>query len=95
MNARVIIGVISLCIVTTGAVLANMYFIMIIGEINRKRQDGNQVSYFGFMFPKMMRILNEYRSLYPQGKLHVYAVVAFGLSIVGLITVGVCLRIIG
>jgi hypothetical protein len=66
-----------------------------IGEINRKREDGNLISYFGFALPKMLRIFTEYRRSYPKGKLHVYALAAFALAMASVISVAVCLRIIG
>jgi hypothetical protein len=87
MSARVITGVISFCIALTGFFLANMFVTMMIGEINRRRQDGSLISYFGFTFPKMLRIFGEYRSSYPGGSMHIYALVAFGLAIIGLIGV--------
>ena len=95
MSARVITGIISFCIAMTGLFSANMLLTMMIGEINRKRQDGNLVSYFGFTFPKMLRIFGEYRSSYPAGHLHMYALAAFAVAIMGLISVAVCLHIIG
>lgn len=79
----------------TGVFLGNMFIVMMIGEINRKRQEGNLVSYFGFTFPKMLRIFGEYRSSYPNGKIHFYAFAALALVLVGAIGVAVCLRIIG
>ena len=36
-----------------------------------------------------MRIFNEYRRLYPNGKLHIYALVVFALAMIALIVVGV------
>jgi hypothetical protein len=95
MSARAITGIISLCVAMTGLFLANMFLTMMIGEINRKRQGGSLVSYFGFTFPKMLRIFGEYRSSYPSGNLHVYALVSFALAVVGLVSVAACLRIIG
>jgi hypothetical protein len=64
---------------------------MMIGEINRKRQEGNLVSYLWFAFPKTLRIFGEYRSTYPNGKMHLYCLVSFGVGIIGLISVAVCL----
>ena|GEM_PF-3709943 len=64
----------------TGVFLKNMFLIMMIGEINRKRQEGNLVSYFGFIFPKMLQIFREYRSSYPDGKLHFYFLAANALG---------------
>ena len=95
MNERVIAGIISLCFVLTGLFLANMFLMRMIGEINRKREQGNPISYFGFTFPKMLRIFGEYRHSYPGGKLHWYALGTFGLAMLALISVGVCLRILG
>jgi hypothetical protein len=68
---------------------------MMIGEINRKRPEKSPVSYFGFTFPKTLRILAEYRNAYPDGRLHFYALAAFSLAIAGLASVAVCVRIIG
>jgi hypothetical protein len=95
MSPRVIVGIISLSIALTGLILANMCLIMMIGEINRKRQDGNLVSYFGFTFPKIQRIFGEYRRAYPEGKLHIYSLTAFAVAVIGLVTFAVCARIIG
>jgi len=95
MSSRVVAGIVSFCVALTGLFLANMFLTMMIGEINRKRQDQNQVSYFGFTFPKLLRVLGEYRSSYPNGNMHFYALSAFTLAIIGLISVAVCLRIIG
>ena len=71
VNARVIIMIVAICIATTGLVTANLFLYIMIGEINRKRQDGNLVSYFGFTFFKTQRIFDEYRRLYPDGRLHI------------------------
>jgi tellurite resistance protein TehA-like permease len=95
MSERAIVGIVSFCFVLTGLFLANMFLMMMIGEVNRKRDEGNLISYFGFTFPKMLRIFGEYRRSYPSGRLHVYALGAFGLAMLSLITVAVCARIIG
>lgn len=79
----------------TGVFLANMFLVMMIGEINRKRQEGNLVSYFVFTYPKTLRIFREYRSSYPDGKLHIYWLAAFALVVIGMIGVAVSLLIIG
>jgi hypothetical protein len=95
MNARFLTGVASFCIAITGLFLANMFLMMMIGEINRKRQEGSLISYFGFTFPKMLRIFREYRASYPRGSLHIYALAGFAAAVVGLISVAVCLHVIG
>jgi hypothetical protein len=95
MSVRAITGIISFCVAMTGLFLANMLLTMMIGEINRKRQGDDLISYFGFTFPKMLRIFREYRKSYPEGTLHIYALATFALAMIGLISVAVCLRIIG
>jgi len=94
MSDRAIAGIVSFCLALTGLFLANMFLMMMIGEINRKREEGNLISYLGFTFPKMLRIFGEYRRSYPSGRLHVYALGTFGLAMLGLISVAVCLRIL-
>ena len=84
-----VIGIIAFCLALSGVISANMFVIMMIGEINRKREDGKLISYFGFTPPKTMRIFAEYRRLYPDGKLHIYALAVFALAMIALIIVGV------
>jgi hypothetical protein len=95
MSLRAVTGIISFCVAMTGIFLANMFLTMMIGEINRKRRDGSVVSYFGFTLPKILRIFGEYRRSYLEGKLHIYALTAFGVAIIGLVCTAVCLRIVG
>jgi len=94
VSARVITIVISFGVAMTGLFLANMFVTVMIGEINRKRQEGDLVSYFGFTLPKMLKIFGEYRSSYPKGNAHIYAWVSFGLAI-GLIGVAAGLGFFG
>ena len=95
LSTRLIAGIVSFCFVLTGLFLANMFLTMMIGEINRNRRDGDLVSYLGFSFPKIRRIFGDYRSSYPSGNTHVFALAAFAVAVLGLISVAVCLRIIG
>ena len=95
MTSRVILGIASLCFSLTGLIVANMFTTMMIGEINRKRQDGNLISYLGYTFPKITRIFHEYRLLYPTGKLRIYALAAIALAIIGMIGAAIAFRIIG
>lgn len=89
MNRWLVIGIIAFCVALSGVILANMFVIMMIGEINRKKEEGSLISYFGFSPPKVMQIFTEYRSLYPNGKLHIYALAVFAIAMIALIVVGV------
>jgi len=95
MTSRVILGIASLCFSLTGLIVANMFTTMMIGEINRKRADGQLVSYFGFTASKMQRIVADYKALYPQGKMHIFSRLAFALAVVGLIGVAGALGFFG
>jgi len=95
MSTRAIAGIISFCLAMTGIFLGNLVQTMMIGEINRKRQDGNLVSYLGYTFPKIVRIFHEYRETYPNGHLHIYAFVAIAFAIIGMIGAAIGFRVIG
>jgi len=95
VSTRLIVGIASACAAMTGLILANMFLYMMIGEINRNRNEGNLVSYFGFAFPKMQRIFGEYRAKYPNGRLHIYALVAFAAAMIGLLGVARALGFFG
>ena len=91
MNRWLVIGIIVFFVALSGVILANMFVIMMIGEINRKKEEGRLISYFGFSPPKVHRIFAEYRRLYPHGKLHIYALAVFAVAMIALIVVGVLL----
>jgi hypothetical protein len=82
-----VIGIIAFCAAISGVILANMFVLMMIGEINRKKEDGKLISYFGFTPPKTLQIFGEYRRLYPNGKLHIYALAMFALGMIALFVV--------
>jgi hypothetical protein len=94
MSTTVVVALISLCLMISGFVSANMFLLMMIGEINRQRQEGDLISYFGFTPLKTLRIFREYRRLYPDGKLHVYSLISFAIAVISLIIVWECLHII-
>ena len=74
-------GVVFLVLVSS-AVVSGYFQNMMIGEINRRRSEGDQMSYVGFTLPKGLRIFREYRNLYPHGKLHLYLAGCIGLVFV-------------
>ena len=52
MSARMLIGSVLFCFFMTGMFLANMFLFMMVGDVNSKRPDGNQISYFGHHYFK-------------------------------------------
>lgn len=91
MSTRVVAGVICFCLAVCTLFLSNLFVTMMIAEINRKTQASDLISYFGFTFPKMLRIFREYRRLYSGGKLHVYALVSLTIAMISLVIVAVVL----
>jgi hypothetical protein len=85
MSTRVVAGIILITLGLSAVFLVNLFVTMMIGEINRGRQDPDVISYFAFRPAKMLRIFREYRRLYPGGKLHIYAVAFFGVQVVCLV----------
>jgi hypothetical protein len=88
-----IAGLICFSLGMTGVFLANILVTAMIGEINRRRGDENLISYFGFTPPKTALIFQEYRRLYPSGRLHQYAIGAFALCVIGFFGALLCIRI--
>ena len=95
MTARILAGLISFSIMVSGLVFSGLFQTMMIGEINRKREDGNLVSYFGSTLPKTLRIFSEYRQSYPEGRLHIYSLLAFAVAIVALLVTAACIGFFG
>jgi hypothetical protein len=95
MSARVLTGIILFCVSMTGVFLGNLFLFMMIGEVNRKRPDGEQISYFGHHYFKTKWIFGEYRKLYPEGAIHVYVLISIAVAFSGLVGVAVCCRVIG
>lgn len=94
MSIRVVILIVSFCLGLSGALVGNLLFVAMIGEVNRKRRDGDTLSYFGFDFPKLDLVLREYRSAYPRGKLHTYFGLACAVMLIGFFGCGVALFIL-
>jgi hypothetical protein len=70
------------CLATVGVLLSNLFVVVIIGELNRKRRQANQLSMFFLMPWKISAIFNEYRLRYPEGRFlrYVYVCLAFGMA---------------
>lgn len=88
MSARGIIYVISFPCYVIGCFLMNMFQMMIVDQTNDKRQVGNHISHLGRHSPRIIiKMFGEYRSLYPQGKLHIYALVSLALVVISMIII--------
>lgn len=63
-DAFVLLGLACSC-----AVLSGFFLWQQIGEINRRLPDREQIPYWGMHPMKMARVRNEYKRLYPAGKI--------------------------
>jgi hypothetical protein len=95
MSTRDIVALTSFGVGLSGAFLANMLILMMIGEINRKTSEERLISYFGYTLSKVVRIFREYRSAYPEGKLHVYTFAAIALAVFSMLSFAISFGIIG
>ena len=87
MKVWLVIGIIAFGVAMTGVISANIFMTLMIGEINRKREDGKQISYIGFTPGKTLEIFGEYRRLYPNGKLHIYSRGMFAIGVLAFFVV--------
>ena len=78
-------AIVLFCSACTCAILSAFFLWQEIGEVNRKMSDSEQISYWGMHPAKMAKIKQEYRRLYPSGKIDLvrrtlqYAAFAFAV----------------
>jgi hypothetical protein len=70
------------CLATVGIFLSNLFLIVIIGELNKRRRQSNQLSIFFLMPWRISAIFNEYRLRYPEGRFlrYVYIGLIVGMA---------------
>jgi hypothetical protein len=70
------------CLATLGIFLSNLFLIVIIGELNKRRHQSNQLSAFFLMPWRISAIFNEYRLRYPDGRFlrYVYVCLFVGMA---------------
>lgn len=61
--------------------LANFLLYIMIGRVNVKLPEEQRIGYFWFDLGKNIRVLREYRRLYPDSALGILAVILFFVSI--------------
>jgi hypothetical protein len=72
VSPRLVIGT-ALFVVSVSLLLCSGFLMFaMIGEVNRKLPDQEQISYLGGHPGKYMTIIREYRRLYPEGRLTMY-----------------------
>jgi hypothetical protein len=85
MSARLVVGAIAFCVAMTGIILFNLFLATMIGDINCKRRGDDLISYHWLTLPKILRIFEEYRRLYPDEKYADYTLAAIVSVAIGVL----------
>jgi hypothetical protein len=80
-----VIGIVLFLMAQSCILLSGFVMFAMIGQINRKLPDNQQISYLNGNVIKTVQVFSEYRRLYPEGRLHTLTKSFFGLGIVLLI----------
>ena len=70
---------------TSFAVLGGYVMVVMIGQVNRKLPDDQQISYLWGHYAKYQRVLEDYKRLYPSGHLDAAFVLMVALMFVSLV----------
>ena len=94
MNVRLILAALSFCLAMAGCLAANLTYSSMVEEINKNRPGNKQLSSFGFTVRlNFFDHLNEYRTLYPNGRLRMRFQIANTTMFIGLVAVAACLML--
>jgi hypothetical protein len=94
MNLRIILGIVSFSVAMVGCLAANMTYFFMVAAINETRPRDRQLEHFGFGTKlRFFDDLNEYRVLYPCGRLRPYFRIAVTTMIVGWAATAACLML--
>lgn len=72
MSASIVILFVSATSLVIGA---NLVLYVMVGEINRKLPEDQQIGYLGFYPSKAFKITREYRRFYPNGNLNTVRII--------------------
>jgi len=78
-----------------GALVGSLVTLSMIEEVNRKKPDGERISDLGSTPGKISRVRDEYRRLYPAGRLHIYYWGSVALLGIGFVGSAVCMFFFG
>ena len=82
MSHRLVAAAILFAIAFLGVGSANIVWYVMVERINRKRPPDGKMSYSWWTFPKTRLLFYEYRTQYPDERLHVYALALGGAGLV-------------
>ena len=89
MSAGEIIAIIAVCVMMVGSFVGNAFGLLMKEEVDRRKPELNIYSLFSGInrrWDREFEIFRQYRSLCPDGKLHIYGLVCGAVAAVGLIS---------
>lgn len=95
MSALTVLAIVCFSVGSSAGILGTLLGFVMTGEVNRKRNDGNQIPYFNVHPWKRMDIFSEYRRVYPGGRLHIYIFAAFAVTALGVFGALLCVYLMG
>jgi hypothetical protein len=85
MNVADIVAAVFFGMALLSALLANVFMFNMIRAVNRKAADEHRIPYVAAMPTELVRAFREYRLLYPEGRLHIYAAAAMGSALLNVL----------
>lgn len=73
-------------VATFGILGFNLILLVIVGELNRKRQRSNQLSAFFYTPGRISAIFREYRLRYPEGRFLSYAYLCVSITVASVLS---------
>jgi hypothetical protein len=86
MSTNVLVALVLFAAAQVCAALGGYLQWIMLAEVNRKLPDAEQISYFLWYRGKYVRLLKEYRRLYPGGRLPTLSRVAFATGVLLFLT---------
>ncbi len=94
MNVRLTLAALFFGLLVAGCIAANIIYFAMIRAINQRRPSDKQLSIFGLKArARFFDDLNEYRTLYPRGRLRTGLQTAYAAMFVGFAATIACLML--
>ena len=89
MSAEGIIAIIALCVMLVAMFVGNTFWLLMTEEVDHRKPDLDVYSFFSRFnrrWDRRLEIFRQYRTLCPNGKLHIYERACLAIAMVGMIT---------
>ena len=78
MHPKFLLAFLCFMVAMAAVLFANICCYRMVSAINGKRSPNNRISPFGWMGTKLHDVVEEYRTVVPDGRLHIYLRLAVG-----------------